>query len=405
MNLDSPPSLVRFVTANLAYWRELTHDMTEARYVHLSAERQNLYLAVQAGLRYTQTWTDTTELILQLFEFIEIQGYWWEWIQIFEQAIQHCPLNHEAKEAQLLNRLGFLYRLNSQVEQALETHQNAQALAFQAGAQLEEAYAHFFLSDDYLALEKYPQAEHHCRLALEGFQALGVTGLKLAAVLNTRGMIAHALGDYARADRDFLETIAICRAHGRAIKQANGLNNLAITLQAQGKVEEALCCLQEARDLLAATFHKVALIHTQLSLGSLYFSMGEFVQAEATFREVDRAYLQQVNLSYLAFTLNNLGNTLLALGQFEEAGPYLEQSIAHWRALENKMMLGNTLGDLAKTRAQQGQVAVALALYEEAIALLAGFPQNAWARKRYEVLVREQQVLNGTREAHSVSAG
>ena len=233
-------------------------------------------------------------------------------------------------------------------------------------------------------------------MALEAFEALGEAGPKYAALLNTVAMIHSVRGNHALAQAAYQKALPIWRASQRTIKLAITLDNLGISYQASSNFPSALRCLQEALALLETVGNRLAAINAQISLGSLYFSMGEFVEAERIFRhQVDVVYLYQTaHLYHLALTFNNLGNVLMQqTGRFEEAAGYLERALHEWRNLDNQpLMLANTAGDLAKTL-ELGDPERSLSLYDEAITLLSDFPQNPWAENQRLSLFEQRQAL------------
>ncbi|MFQ5615345.1 MAG: tetratricopeptide repeat protein [Anaerolineales bacterium] len=403
--MNPPAHFVRSVAANVAHWLQRA-----ARFDTLDRDRDNIFRAVQFGLSLPETWAAASELAIQLFEFVEVNGYWWDWITTLEKAIENCPQEDLGMRCRLLNRLGFLYRLDERNLKALETHKMALAIAERAGDAQETFYTHFFLSGDYYTSHQYAEAERHGLSALEGFTGSGEVGGEYIATLNILGMVAHAKGDYLAAEERFTRAITLWRGQpfsttcpGRSTwtsrpKLAQTLNNLAITLQAQNKFEDALARLTEALTLLNDTSSKLAQTNTQISLGSLYFAMKRLREAETTFRQIEIAFLQEAGHTYyLAVTANNLGNVLLERGRFWDAETYLRDSVALWREINYPLMLANTLGDLGKTLVKQGNGNAAIPPYDEGIAILTtesgrpNYSDDAWVRKRLKELTAQRE--------------
>jgi tetratricopeptide (TPR) repeat protein len=185
------------------------------------------------------------------------------------------------------------------------------------------------------------------------------------------------------------------RQFGQPTELARALANQAVTLQAQSKFEAALAHYQEAAAVLEPTTSDLAKVGVQNSLGTLYFALGRLVEAEAAFRRANSPVLQQsANLHLRAQVGQNLGNVLLEQGRLEEAKVYLSEAIATWRQTEDEVDLANSLGNLAETRLKQGQPQTAVPLYDEAIALVAGYPHDAWAVQLLGEFRAQRQVLS-----------
>ncbi|MBK6709645.1 MAG: tetratricopeptide repeat protein [Chloroflexi bacterium] len=92
-------------------------------------------------------------------------------------------------------------------------------------------------------------------------------------------------------------------------------------------------------------------------------------------------HLQQSSYFYHRATVAQcLGNTFLAQNRLADAAPHLEESARLWRQFDDELMLANTLGTIAELYAQQGKADDAIAQFEQALALLAKYPDDAWAK-------------------------
>ncbi len=87
MSEQKPPSpspqFIRSTKAAVAYWRRRTQITADDTMRQLNRERQNLFQAVQFGLELPQTQHDAATVAWQVFDLVERQGYWQEWIPVF----------------------------------------------------------------------------------------------------------------------------------------------------------------------------------------------------------------------------------------------------------------------------------------------------------------------------------
>lgn len=244
------------------------------------------------------------------------------------------------------------------------------------------ATAAYQLSSDYLEMRDFEKAEHWGLQALETFERLAPRSGDHAKVLNILGSTARWQGDFALALERYREAIACWRSLDNAGDLATTLLNLAEALQAIERFDEALPIYSEAISLMAAAGSERRVVWAKTNLAALYYRMGEYARAEATFREIDLVYLRKSgDIYFQAVVANGLGNVLLARKRLEAAESYLRQSQSFWLELDDEINLANTVGTLAEALVAQGKLKEAIHLFDEACALLAGHPEHDWARK------------------------
>ncbi|MBE2222594.1 MAG: hypothetical protein IAF02_13690, partial [Anaerolineae bacterium] len=141
MMTQPSPQFSQSVAANISYWQQHTHNLTDDALPTLDRERQNLYRAAKFGLHLPATWQETAELILQTFVFIERRGYWGEWIPMLEQLLASCPENDLAVRGRILDHLGLFYRHNRQLDKAFSAHQAELEIGLFLGDKWREAHA------------------------------------------------------------------------------------------------------------------------------------------------------------------------------------------------------------------------------------------------------------------------
>lgn len=418
MSVAAPPeSFVACALANLEYWRQTVSAAPEAEFGALAEEWPNLLQAVRFGLALPQARPVTAELALAAFDFVERHGYWEEWLPLLRGLLEVWPdaparpspgvgeAPHAAPAAAvlpphtralLLDQLGNFLRLSWRPAEAVAAHTEAAALLRELDDPQQLARVHHALSEDYRVWHRYPEAERFGRLALEEFKQLGLAEVagKGGAVLNTLGLIAYARGEYPLAEECLTKAVALWRAAQSPAILAQMLVNLAIVLEAQKKIEPALCAYLEASELLESTVDELKKTMLQLSLGTLYFNQGRLAEAKAAFAQADSPYLRASDhLYYQAVVANNLGNVLLAQGQLVEAEGRLRSALALWQLLDEGLMKANTLGDLGEVLSKLGRRVEASRAYAEALELLRHYPADAWAKKLLTKLSAQREAL------------
>jgi tetratricopeptide (TPR) repeat protein len=93
------------------------------------------------------------------------------------------------------------------------------------------------------------------------------------------------------------------------------------------------------------------------------------VGAEERLREALARFREIGDVSSVAFSLNNVGYTLLEQGKYEEAAPLLEESLALSRRIGLKDTLAHVLDSLGFVARVQGKLERAEALLSEGLAV------------------------------------
>ena len=365
------PRFIKSIAANIAYWTTQSQELQDETLAVLDAERENIFHAVQFGLRLPQTRAATAELALQAFLLIERRGYWREWIPILEQLLATLNDHNLPLKFRLLKELGQLQRFERQLQAAVESHQAALAIAQQLNDKKMVAQARFNLSEDHRQKRQYREAKQYGLKALESFTTQE-NKRWMAITLNTLGLIAQSEGHFVLSEERLLKAVTLWREVLEPTELARSLNNLALTLQKQGKFTSALACYHEAATQLAQTVSELDKVKVQISLGTLYFDLEQWSKAESAFKEANSPYLLNSAHFYdRALIAQNLGNVLLKQKRFSEAEDYLRNAIHLWRQKDDHLMLANSLGTLGQVLARQGKKA--RHFLDEAISLLASY--------------------------------
>jgi tetratricopeptide (TPR) repeat protein len=392
--MNATAQFLESVAANVAHWRRRTDSLTEQKLRTLDDERQNLLRAVEFGLAFPQTWRPTAELALQSFLFIERRSYGREWIPMLRRALLKCSDTELSLKGRILDQLGILLRLDWQWKAAVSSHLEEEEIGLRLGDLSRLAHARLNLSEAYRLGRAYEQAETCGLAAHQAFTNLGANPDKIASALVNLGLIAQERGQQALAEERLKAAVSHWREVNRPLPLARTLNNLAVSLEAQGKFHEAIEVYQEATTLLASTDSELDKVTVQLSLGTLYFNQGQLTEAEDAFHAANSAYLRQSgHIYYRALVANNLGNVYLKQHRLPEAEAMLLDSLAHWSSLDLPVMQANTVGTLAETWLAQGNAPQALTYYNQALHLLADYPNDHFAQHLHKKFIAAYEKL------------
>jgi len=370
------------IAANISYWQQRTHNLTDDTLPALDRERQNLYRAAKFGLQLPDTWQGTADLILQTYVFIERRGYWGEWIPMLEQLLECCPKDNLALRGRILDQLGLFYRYNRQLDEALSTHQAELEIGYALNDKWREAHACINLGAVCREMRQFDEALTYTLNAEKAFKAINAPLIKHAFVMLDLGQLAKAQGQWENAEQHFSYSVSIWREVGDPAYLANSLRLLGQVLVTQDKIDRAMAVYHEAIDALGGTGNYIETTRVLNDLGSLHWEQRNLVEAERFFLKANSSLLQQSgDFVDQALVLNNLSTVYLAQGKLKEAERSFHRSITLWRDCDDPIHLANSLGGLAEVKATQGELTEAQQLYGEALNFLMLFPQDAWGQK------------------------
>ena len=395
--MNPNPRFVQSIQANLRYWQQQASLAGQGQIIELDRERENLYQAVQFGLRVSSTQALAANLALDLFDLVDQGGYWQDWIPILEQAVRQMGDVQSATAAKLHHRLGQLYRRQHRLEQACQEHELALAIARQLADEFLIAEACLNLGLVYNDQRNYTQAGALGLSALEGFTRTGAASYWMAHTHTLLGLVDQAWGHLETSQQHLAQAVAHWRQLAYPLELAKALLMQANTFLYGGQYQQAEPLYLEAETLLAGAHSEHDKIHLLINLGTLYANTDRLPDAEAAFRRANLAYLAETGQTYqLAVLLLNLGDVLLGQGKPAEAEPLLRLSLERFLELADHSNAGNVCGTLAAALAAQGNVADAQRHYVQALAFLDQFPQEAFAQRLRHKFAAALQALPPT---------
>jgi tetratricopeptide (TPR) repeat protein len=198
---------------------------------------------------------------------------------------------------------------------------------------------------------------------------------QLAMALNEHALTIEAQGRYDEAEGLYRQALEIARAtigEGHP-DYATGLGNLADVVQAQGRYAEAEALYRQALEIDRATLGEGHPNYaTRLgNLAGVVRAQGRYAEAEGLYRqalEITRATLGEGHPDY-ATRLNNLAGVVQDQGRHEEAEALYRQALEITRATlgEGHPSYAIRLNNLAGVVRAQGRYAEAEGLYHEAL--------------------------------------
>ena len=242
------------------------------------------------------------ERLMLLGHWLRDRGEWPEARRAYEDARNVFEREkHDVDAASALNNIANLELLSGRVQNAIKTYRRS-LRTFEAApeAQPDTVIALFNLSLAHKMLGQRDEALQAIEEALAGALQLKSTALQ-ARCLAQRGAIRDDLGEWSRAQADYVQAAQLLRAAGDEAGLAMVKCHQAILYKQQGTYDRAESLFVEALD----TFDREGDPHERavvcLNLGNLYYAMGlteqawtYAEQAEESFTRLKSGRLDQV---------------------------------------------------------------------------------------------------------------
>lgn len=385
------PRFASSVAANVAYWTEQTKGLDREAIQEVDRDRQNLYRAADFGLGLDETWRKATELILQCYPFINERGYYRDWYALLERIVEACPEDDLTLKGRALSQLGIFYRRMRRLDEALAIHLEEEQVGLRSEDEERTAFAQMHIAYIYYRQHRNDRAMRRAQAALKAFRKIAPESEMMAASLNASGLIAMNRNNLEEAESWLEEAVELYRRLDNPLEMGRALLNLGNALENMKRYDEAVGRYHEAHSQFVASGNRIDETRLYMSLGTLLYHQGKLNEAEEVFRLADSEYTRQWDTNYqLAQIKMNLANVLLAQGKLYESEAYWRECIPNWREAGARLTLANSLGGLAETLVAKGDAEEAIALFDEALAILAEFPKDAWAVRLQETFSRER---------------
>ena len=264
-----PERLERFrrrIASNAAGWlgfiRQRGSDVAG-----LELEFANLTKSVSQALLEPLAFVAGLDLVVALWPFVELRGYWLGWERVLQEALVVCrSLDRPAVEAQLLDQLGDLARIVGDSRSALAWQEQSLTIYRRLDDPANVGRVLDHLSLQHLALGDRPAAERCSREAVDLFAQTG-NQANLAAALNNRGLICQQGGQWELAIQHHADAAALYEALGNRRGQAKAIHNQGEAYRHLRRPDDAEACFRQAVAMLADAGDEINAARSRVILG------------------------------------------------------------------------------------------------------------------------------------------
>lgn len=274
------------------------------------------------------------QLAQALFGFCYARGYWHEWAQVNESALEVARrAGDRVGRASAHNDLCVAYERLGRFSASVASGREGLAIFRELDDRRGLAGSLNNLSIVYERLGRYEELVACQEESVVIFRDLG-DRRGLAGSLNNLGI------EYGRQDRHeeavtcLRESLAISRDLGDRLSEAGGLHSLGAVLGRLDRSEEALACLLDGLAICRQLGIRQGEAHTLSDLGVVNGRLGRPDEAVARLRESLTIFRELGARRDQAVVLRELGDALCAAGLPEQARVALEEGLAISAALQ-----------------------------------------------------------------------
>lgn len=235
-------------------------------------------------------------------------------------------LNNQQGKANVLQTLGFAYRVLNKLDDALRNDQESLAIKTQLGDKRG-----------------------------------------MAASLDEIAQIYKLQGKSPEASKNYQQVLKLEKEVGDKAGLGRALMNLGDLYNTQGRVDDAIDATKQALQIQLELGDENVQSISLNNIGTLYFSKGQYNDALAYFERA-LTLRQKLKVSAdIAQTMNNIGEAYRMLGQYEKALDSYLHALELSRAVGDKSQIGYISDSMSSLFEQQGRYGAALNAQQDAL--------------------------------------
>ena len=365
----------------------------QAGYILPDDDREQALHTLSYALKLPEAWPDTRALLLEMAPKMEQAGYRDEWMPYLEQGIEQSQMWDDAPAAAELHlQLGLLYQLRSKYDQA-RTHLEISADTFarvnepsrQAQALNRLAYV-VRVQRRFEEATRLVAAAHQLLEPDDEEWAFGYYVLSLVA-LDSRDW--QQAVDFSRRAFGLWEQAVNRRMMGRSLLCRG------VALQELKRYPEAIRIDEQAIALFERSRDKYLKAIAQMNLGIVYKNLEQPQQAITFYLKAEKVFRQVQDRYHLGLVTHNMGLSYRKLGHWVQAKMAYQQSTAIKQELGQIALLVDDMDGLGLVYLAEGNLIKALEIFQEAKTWLAQIEDDVYYDNLFEMVSGHlQEVTN-----------
>jgi tetratricopeptide (TPR) repeat protein len=299
---------------------------------------------------------------------------------------------NEAKQAAILNKLGDLYRLHGDVEDALTIYSDELALRRQLADQANVVDALRNIGRSYVALKQYAEAAAAYAEAVTTAQTLGDEE-RTAELLALQGELQLIQEEHADAQATFEAELALRQGLQDQKGEATAYQQLTLVYQALEQYDLAQNALEKAITLWQAQETPEKTLATQIELGRLFDLQKEYEMAVELYTSILTSTQQLADQATHMRVIYSLAEAYFKLQQYDQAAPHYKSALAFWQEAGDERNQRKTLRRLGELYLIAGNHALALEQLQSALRLAEEAQELEDVAKIHEEIAKAQSAL------------
>lgn len=249
-----------------------------------------------------------------------------EGLRCFSRALELLPPGDLAHRADVIKAREWLYMLHSDWDGRRRDLDNLETIAMATSDDRLRAYVLERRSNLEANSGNYQAGIDLARQAVELAHEIGAVEIEINSYLII-GSASWSQAAYEAAEAPLERALALARAAGLRMQEADALRNLGIIYQARGDHALATQVFEQALELTTQEGDLRRAGMAANSLGVSYFESGDFERGRFYLEQSLQAKRMVGDRRGEATTLHNLGNLAFVQGRHNQAQRYLEQSM------------------------------------------------------------------------------
>ena len=324
-------------------------------------EKHGLYYEAFEKYRATKDLRKAVENLIKAAEKAYKTGLLSEAKRILKRAKEYVEKTGDIElMIRVLIKMGWTSFLMGNLNEAEQLFEKAKKLAHENNFIRYIGEAALGLCFTLTETEKIQKALENGKLAKGIFSRLN-DKFHLGMTLFRLGIIFHILGDVAKAEKLYNETLSLgtkLEAQGEILK-AMAYHQLGMIMQEKRRLKKALELYEKELDIVRKLGDKYREGQTLHRIAGVFCSLGDVKKAEELFKAAEQIFRKLSGYYSLSFTLSALANLCLKMKRYEEAKNYAEEGLQiaikghhDLGIVRNLLALSrvySTLGDLDKS--------------------------------------------------------
>lgn len=299
---------------------------------------------------------------------------------------------NEAKQAAILNKIGDLYRLHGDLEDALTIYTDELALRRHSADKANMADALRNIGRTHVALKQYEEAAAAYTEALTTAQTLD-DAEKAAELLALQGELQLTQEQYAEAQATFEAELALRQRLQDQKGEAAAYNQLNLVYQALDQYDLAQDALEKALALWQALENSEETLAVQIELAQIFDRQEEYATAIERYTSILTSTRQFADQATYIRVIYNLAEAYFELQQYDQAAPHYQSALDSWQEAGEQRNQRKALRRLGELYIATADHALALEHLQSALLLAEDAQDLEDAAKIYEEIAKAHSAL------------